>query len=100
MSQDVQRGNDNIQVSITDPHEFHCFRLLLNPKGHDSGCERVTEPHQPCTCGAQGEGTRIEIMLHARSLVDLIHKCSSALCDWQAMTSSYLIERLTKDGQQ
>jgi hypothetical protein len=63
-------GNSNIVVEITDPHEFHCFRLVLNPKS----------------------GERIEIMLHGRSLVDLIHKCSVALCDWQAQTTAELLE--------
>jgi hypothetical protein len=62
-----------IRVEITDPHEFHCFRLLLNP---------------------QTETPPIEIMFHARSLVDLIHKCSLALCDWQAQTSAELLARL------
>lgn len=67
--------NSNIRVEITDPSEFHCFKLILNPQ---------SEP-----------GERIEIMLHARSLVDLIHKCSLALCDWQADRSAYLIGKLT-----
>jgi len=66
--------NPNIQVEVTDPTEFHCFRLLLNP--------------------SSAPGQRIEIMLHARSLVDLIHKCSLALCDWQAATSAQLIDKL------
>lgn len=65
-------GDSNIQVEITDASEFHCFRLILNPKS--------------------GPAQRIEIMLHARSLVDLIHKCSLTLCDWQAQTSKELIE--------
>jgi len=38
-------------------------------------------------------------MLHARSLVDLIHKCSLALCDWQAQTTGHLIELLTADAE-
>jgi hypothetical protein len=66
--------NPNIQVEITDASEFHCFRLTLNP--------------------ASAPGERIEIMLHARSLVDLIHKCSLALCDWQAQNTDYLLKRL------
>jgi hypothetical protein len=41
---------------------------------------------------------RIEIMLHARSLVDLIHKCSLALCDWQAQSTAYLLDALTRRG--
>jgi hypothetical protein len=86
-------GNSSIQVEITDASEFHCFRLLLNPQGHAPDCERGTEPNQPCTCAAQGAGVRIEIMLHARSLVDLIHKCSEALCEWQHQTTGYLLER-------
>jgi hypothetical protein len=72
---DVPEGNRNIQVEITDPSEFHCFRLILNPQS--------------------APGERIEIMLHARSLVDLIHKCSLALCDWQAQNTQYLIDRLS-----
>jgi hypothetical protein len=68
--------NPNIQVEITDASEFHCFRLTLNPKS--------------------GPGERVEIMFHARSLVDLIHKCSLALCDWQATNSEYLIRKLTE----
>lgn len=67
-------GNPNIVVEITDATEFHCFRLLLNP--------------------ASAPGERIEVMLHARSLVDLIHKCSVALCEWQAQTSRTLIDQL------
>ena len=63
--------NPNIQVEITDASEFHCFRLTLNP--------------------ASAPGERIEIMLHARSLVDLIHKCSAALCDWH---TGSLLKRL------
>jgi hypothetical protein len=68
--------NPNIQVQITDASEFHCFRLTLNPKS--------------------SSGERIEINFHARSLVDLIHKCSLALCDWQAQNSEYLIQKLTE----
>jgi hypothetical protein len=71
-----QDHNSNIQVEITDASEFHCFRLTLNPKS--------------------APGERIEIMFHARSLVDLIHKCSLALCDWQAKNSEYLIQKLTE----
>jgi hypothetical protein len=66
-------GNANIQIEVTDFREFHCFRLLLNTR----------------------DGNRIEVMFHARSLVDLIHKCSLALCDWQAQTSSHLIQLTT-----
>lgn len=80
--------NPNIQVEITDPHEFHCFRLILNP------CEA-----EDATGTRQASGHAIEIMFHARSLVDLIHKCSLALCDWQAQTSAELIEKLTRYGE-
>ena len=68
-------GDDrsNIQVEITDASEFHCFRLVLNPKG----------------------GQRIEIMLHARALVDLIHKCSVSLCEWQSQTTAELLQVIT-----
>ena len=66
--------NPNIQVEITDASEFHCFKLTLNP--------------------SSAPGERIEIMLHGRSLVDLIHKCSVALCDWQAATTDDLLKRL------
>jgi hypothetical protein len=64
--------NRNIRVEITDASEFHCFRLVLSTRsGHD-----------------------VEIMLHARSLVDLIHQSSIALCEWQAQTSADLLRKL------
>jgi hypothetical protein len=64
--------NRNIRVEITDAFVFHCFRLVLTThSGHD-----------------------IEIMLHARSLVDLIHQSSIALCEWQAQTSADLLRKL------
>lgn len=62
-----------IKVEFTDIKEFHCFRLVLRPEN----------------------GQRLEIMLHARSLVELIHQSSVALCEWQAQTSSYLIQKIT-----
>ena len=74
MSEDT---NPNIQVEITDASEVHCFRLTLNPQS--------------------APGEHIEIMFHARSLVDLIHKCSLALCDWQAQTTSDLLKKLGID---
>ena len=58
---------------MTDPTEFYCFRLTLNPKS----------------------GERIEIMLHASALVDLIHECSQRLCEWQQMTTEHLILQKT-----
>jgi len=70
-------GNSNIVVEITDIHEFHCFKLTLNPRS----------------------GEKIEIMLHARSLADLIHKCNVAWCDWQRDSSAFLIDRLKQYGQ-
>ena len=79
----------NIRVEITDASEFHCFRLVLTPR---VGIEEETGRIIP--------GPPIEIMLHARALVDLIHQCSSALCDWQKQTTTQLIcERtgLTED---
>ena len=66
--------NPNIKVELTDASEVHCFRLTLNPKS--------------------APGEKIEIMFHARSLVDLIHKCSLALCDWQAKNTDYLLKKL------
>jgi hypothetical protein len=70
--------NPQIQVDVTDTSEFHCFRLTLNPEF--------------------APGQRIEIMFHARSLVDLIHKCSIALCDWQHSTTSHLLTLLPEAG--
>jgi hypothetical protein len=70
----MDEGNPNITVEITDASEFHCFRMVLNTQA----------------------GERIEIMFHARSLVDLIHKASAALCEWQTQTTGYLLERLLK----
>ena len=81
----MDNGNPNIQIEITDATEFHCFRLILNPQSTPGGTVRPA-----------GEPPRIEIMLHGRSLVDLIHKCSIALCDWQAQTTGYLIDRLQR----
>jgi hypothetical protein len=69
----------NIDVEITDPHEFHCFRLILRPATQPGGDDR-----QP-----------IEIMLHASALVDLIHKSSLALCEWQRQTTEDLLQKLT-----
>lgn len=70
----LPEGNANIRVEATDPLEFYCFRLTFNPHAKDGDA-------MPC----------IEIMLHARALVDLIHKASSALCDWQADTTKHIL---------
>lgn len=98
--------NPNIQVEITDISELHCFRLVLNPKsaplGEVSSCcgalvLPVNESQFICAacaqkCDVEVPGhAKIEIMLHARSLVDLIHKCSLALCEWQRQTTVQLI---------
>lgn len=37
----------------------------------------------------------IEIMLHARALVDLIHQCSTALCEWQKQATEDLLVSMT-----
>jgi hypothetical protein len=68
--------NRAIRVEMTDATEFHCFQMTLRPR---------SAPDQ-----------QITIMLHAKALVDLIHECSSALCDWQKQTTTYLI--LEKTG--
>ena len=84
-------GNSNIVVEITDAKEFHCFRLILNPKSEPSErCGIHGRARIDCGCPP-----RIEIMFHARSMVDLIHKLSLALCEWQKQTTQDLIERLT-----
>jgi hypothetical protein len=85
---------EHIQVEITDPAEPHCFRLLLHPKAHGDGCQAVLQPGRECTCEAGGSGARLEIMLHARSVVELIHKLSLAYCDWAADRAGFLYERL------
>jgi hypothetical protein len=102
----TDEGNSNIQVEITDIHERHCFRLTLNPQampvGDLSACcgapvLEATPGTLICTACAQKcdvampSHAKIEIMLHARSLVDLIHKCSLALCDWQKHTTDELL---------
>jgi hypothetical protein len=69
----------NFQVEITDPAEFHCFKLTLNPRAQPD----------------DEDAPRIEIMLHAVSLVDLINECSMALCQWQKLATEDLIRRLT-----
>lgn len=98
--------SSNIEVEITDASEFHCFKLVLNPKsaplGEVSACCGVpvleAAPGQLiCVACAQRcdavipSAGKIEIMLHARSLVELIHKCSVALCEWQKQTTTQLI---------
>lgn len=67
-----------IRIEITDPAEFHCFRMTLNSQS----------------------GEKIEIMLHATSLVDLLHEGSLALCAWQRETSSRLIRARTGLSEQ
>jgi hypothetical protein len=67
----MTENRSNIHVEITDASEFHRFRLVFNPQS--------------------APGERIEIMLHARSLVDLIHQGSTALCEWQKQTTTMLI---------
>lgn len=64
-----------IKVEITDATEFHCFRLSLHPRN--------------------APGQTIEIMLHARALIDLIHQSSMALSDWQYQTTTQLILQMT-----
>lgn len=64
-----------IEVEITDAAEFHCFRLVFNPRS--------------------APGQRIEIMLHAATLVELIHECSTALGQWQKATTTALILQMT-----
>lgn len=61
------------RIEITGPEDFHCFRLTITPASHPD--------------------RQIEIMLHARSLVDLIHECSVALCEWQAQTTGKLLDQ-------
>lgn len=70
-------ANPNIRVEITDATEFHCFRVVL-----DAAVE------------IDGERHPLELMFHARQLVDLIHKASEALCEWQAQTTADLLERM------
>lgn len=102
----------NIQIEITDASEFHCFKLTLNPRweecqncdGHGTLMRPSAVHEEPpveydCdVCHGEGKltipGSGIEIMLHARSLVDLIHKCNLALCDWQKATTDDLLQKL------
>jgi|GEM_PF-5973375 len=67
----------HIEVQVTDSTEFHCFRVIF---------WAALEP------GAQRH--KIEIMLHATQLVDLLHKGSQALGEWQCQTTDYLLKRL------
>jgi len=83
----------SIEVEITDPHEFHCFRLVLNPLAPP---EPYCATHGKDLCDGTGPSCvvmppRIEIMLHARTLVELIYRCSTALCEWQRATTTHLI---------
>lgn len=71
-----------IRVEVTDSREHHCFRLVFKTR---------LSPDAPAD-------QEIEIMLHATSLVELIHSASTALCQWQHETTNYLIERLSREG--
>jgi hypothetical protein len=64
-----------LTIEITDPTEFHCFKLTIHPP--------------------PGGPPHIEIMMHAMSLVGLINECSLALCEWQRSTSEDLLRRIT-----
>jgi hypothetical protein len=96
----------NIVVEITDDSEFHCFKLTLNPRAVPLGelsacCGAPVLPfgHSQFVCAACAQkcdvevpGTgKIEIMLHACTVVDLIHKLSLALAEWQSQTTKQLI---------
>jgi hypothetical protein len=70
----------NLRIEITNIDQLHCFRLILSPRSAPD-----TEPLKE---------HEIEIYLHARQLVHLIHKLSLALSDWQAQTTEYLLQRL------
>ena len=100
-----EENDSRIQVEITD----FFFRWLLNTRSEntaqtpwtsDINAAGFSEPHcfrlvfNPLT------GERIEIMLHARSLVDLIHQSSAALCEWQHHTTAYLIDRIRSAAQE
>jgi hypothetical protein len=92
--------NDNIRVEITDASESRCFRLVLNPNSRSACCQAAIDEWATgdCYCTAcrrpLGAPQRLAIMLHTRGLVDLIHKCSLALCDWQAQTAVKYCEEL------
>jgi hypothetical protein len=88
----------NIRVEVTDPSEFHCFKMTFNPP---RGLQCETHPGGECR-GAltdcvvyEAKGQRIEIMLHAAALVNLIHEANVALMSWQKDTTTRLICQLT-----
>ena len=72
--------NQHIRVETTGPDEFHCFRLVMGAKPDPLAVDR----------------REIEIMLHATDLVDLIHKASIALCEWQHEGTQYLLQKLAE----
>jgi len=84
------------KIKIQGAREFRCFihsETVISAAGRYPNCFKLTlNP-------ASAPGERIEIMLHARSLVDLIHKCSVALCEWQSQTSAHLIEVLSDEAR-
>src|SRR5215472_3964342 len=88
----------NIRVEVTDPGEFHCFKLTLEPPRGEA-----CQTHPDGECGGrfldcviyESAGQRIEIMLHASALVNLIHEANVALMSWQKDTSARLICQLT-----
>jgi hypothetical protein len=63
-----------IRVEVTDASEWHCFRLVLSPTN----------------------GEPIEIMFHARALVELIYKCSLAYAQWMTQAVGNIMPHLIR----
>jgi hypothetical protein len=71
--------DSNIRVELTDPTEFHCFRLTFN------AAPKPGSPRVP-----------IEIMLHTTQAIDLFTQLANQLSVYMAKASAELIEIKTR----
>ena len=63
-----------IKCEMTDATELHCFKLTLQ----------------------NVQGQRVEILLHATSLLELIGACSRAFLEWGRVNSERMICMITR----
>lgn len=71
-----QMSEPNISVELTDPSEFHCFKVTFRVQPSASESERVP----------------LEIFLHTTQAIDLLHKLSLAICEKHRQDSADLLK--------
>jgi hypothetical protein len=72
---DTTNNDSNIEVILTDPSVFHCFKIVFGVKPTPDAIERVP----------------LEIFLHTTQAIDLLHKLSLALCEKHRQDSAELL---------